>query len=109
MTITEELINAGYNQENPVPYLTPVEAGPHRVFIFGFCVGAVLTERGENDPHVIITYLVDDDGFWSGLSGQVSAYWLDDMIDLNKYVKDYLRDSGKFKELKGGYGYEWKD
>ena len=112
MNILEEVAGLGYGQENPVPYLTPVEAGPHRVFIFGSCVGAVLTERRENDPHVAITYLVEDDGFWSVLSSQISAYWIDDMLDLIKFVQNYMRSSGKFKELKNGYGlewFEWKD
>lgn len=108
INLTEELINAGYNQENPVPYHEPVETGKHRMFIFGYCVGVALTERGENDPHVVITYLVGNDGFWAVLSGPISAYWLNDMIALNQYLKDYLKHSGHFETSERYIGYEWR-
>ena len=111
MNFTEELINAGYGPENPVPYHEHVEIDEHKMFIFGSCVGAVLTERRENDPHVSITYLVEDDGFWSVLSGPISSYWLGDMIDLNQCLHDYLEYSGhfEFKITEQGSWYEWKD
>jgi len=112
VNFTDELINAGYGPENPVPYHEPVEIDRHKVFIFGDCVGVALTERGENDPNVTITYLVEDDGFWSVLSNQISSYWLDDMIALNQCLQDYLKYSGHFEIAKWGLlgnGYEWKD
>lgn len=52
----------------------------------GDCLGVALLPRGENDNHITINILIEDDGGWFiGGSVDCSSVWIDDLIDqLNK-------------------------
>ena len=107
--VTNELLRLGYSQENILPNLTPVfsEDGK-RIYVVNNIFGVMLHRRGdnENDKHVVITLLIEDDGLWHEGVGDFSGYWVKDLQRLLKWVNKYLEtEKDLFKEI--GYGYEF--
>ena len=64
------------------------------IFLNDIC-GVVLNPRGVNDPHVMMTFIKEDDGFWyigdHGFSSY-SSYWIFHHIDLLNYVVKWLNE-----------------
>ena len=71
----------------------------------GGCIGVALSERGKDDPHVMINVLVGDDTNWF-TKACVSSFWLDEMIEMLETAREHLK---KHQEPDpDGYGYQFK-
>lgn len=51
-----------------------------RTFL-GECFGIGIKPRGAGDPHVLLTFLVEDDGYWGEHPASFSCAWLQDIRD----------------------------
>ena len=73
----------------------------------GECVGVRLTQRNTDDPHIMFTLLVEDDGNWFPLSsddpleggsrygGDFSSHWIDETLDMLKAAKAVMQTQEK--------------
>ena len=60
-----------------------IEGVDHYVKLFlGHCHGVVLSRRGEDDPHVVVQLIIEDDGNWFISLSNFSAFWLPELQDL---------------------------
>ena len=77
-----EVVEAGYDQNNPVPKLQPVKINS-KIYIFNRICGIVLEKRGKKDNHAMFTVISNDDDFWySGSNLAYDSYWLEDFKEL---------------------------
>lgn len=74
-----------------------------KVFL-GKCMGVGLRRRGENDPHVMVTLLTEDDESWFVSSGNNSSYWLPELLEVLAEARDWM---DKHCE-KGKWGWAFK-
>lgn len=101
-----EIVEAGYDQDNPVPRLEPVRINS-KIYIFNRICGIVLEKRGKEDNHVIFTLISSDDGFWYRNGNHTySNCWLEDFNKLIEYVKNYMKISDNFETSKFGYNFK---
>jgi len=62
----------------------------------GVCHGIVLHPRERNDRHICFTWIIKDDGHWSGDSGgSSSSYWIDDAIKVLAVVNKWLKKNAR--------------
>ena len=54
------------------------------------CCGVVLSSRGPDDPHVIVTPITEDDGNWFTSSGGMSSFWLPEQIEVLKEAQAWM-------------------
>lgn len=69
----------------------------------GSCIGVRLKDRGKDDPHQLVTVLVEDDENWHDKM-TVSSFWLDEAIAQLQAAKQYLETHCE----KGPWGYKRK-
>lgn len=70
--------------------------------------GVRFEKRGEDDPHVIVQILVEDDGNWFEVGSGFSSFWLDDVISQLQIAKATLELESEFKK-DGEWGYKFKE
>jgi hypothetical protein len=56
----------------------------------GRCMGVRLTPRGEDDPHILYEFIVEDDENWYEKVGGSSSSWLDEQMSVLQEAKDWL-------------------
>lgn len=92
-----------YTQDNTAPRFIPTWINNH-LYIFGEQHGIVLHKRGENDLHICIGIIGEDDGSWFETDRLGSSYWLDDFMKVLKLLKKWLEANA----IKTKWGYEFK-
>ena len=79
-----------------------------KVFL-GECMGVGLTERDEDDNHVMFTLLVEDDENWFPNTetggGGTSSYWLPELIGVLDEAHTWMK---KHCEQDGEHGWKFK-
>lgn len=101
-----EVIEAGYDQNNPVPKLRPVKINS-KIYIFNRICGIVLEKRGKKDNHAMFAVISNDDDFWySGSNLAYDSYWLEDFKELIEYVENYIKTSDNFEASEFGYNFK---
>ena len=79
---------------------------PEKYLFLGDCQGIALVPRGPDDNHICFIILTEDDEQWYASNGSASSYWVDDLAEQLKLVREWL-EKNAFKE-KHGYGYKFK-
>ena len=74
----------------------------------GNCKGIKLTKRkrNENDNHICVQILTEDDGDWFASCNSFSSYWIDDLIEQLKITKAYIETQEP--DMYNGKQYGWK-
>jgi len=70
------------------------------------CLGVLITRRGENDPHVVLQPIIEDDKTWHTPSGGFSSFWLPEYIDVLNEARTWIQmncDSDP-----SGYGWKFR-
>ena len=76
----------------------------------GDCKGVRLVKRGENDSHISIQILSEDDGNWFvDEINQFSSYWIDDLIEQLKNAKLFIESQNPDIYEGKQYGYKFKN
>ena len=92
-----EISYMGYNQDNHPPRLEPVfYLNVDKIYIFNRLFGVVLEKRTEAENRVKITILHQNDGFWNVSVDCFDNAWLDDMMELLNYTKEYMSTNKLF-------------
>lgn len=74
--------------------------------VYGHCMGVAIHKREANDNHLMMTFLVEDDGNWFvRRDGPSSAYWLSDMQQVLADAASWLDNNAN----KVRYGYECRE
>ena len=69
------------------------EITEYQKVILGKCHGAMLRRRGQDDPHVMIDVLVEDDETWhTPPSGGFSSFWMRDYIDVMQETLAWINE-----------------
>lgn len=74
--------------------------------VLGACLGIRFVERGEEDNHILLKFLVEDDENWHEKELKISSYWLDDLIDVCERAKKRLKQEAI--EDPNGWGYSFE-
>ena len=75
----------------------------------GNCKGIRLTRRGENDPHIMVSILTEDDENWFvDEKNKFSSYWIDDLIEQLKNAKSFIESQEPDVYEKRQYGFKFK-
>lgn len=75
----------------------------------GSCKGVVLSKRGNNDNHIIISIITEDDGNWFVGDNHFSNYWLIDLEIQLKLAKEWIYENCIPYTYEGrDYGYQIK-
>ena len=72
----------------------------------GVCKGVHLDKRGENDNHITVQILTEDDGNWFASEKGFSSYWIDDLINQLQKAKEFLEKQEP--DIYDGRQYGWK-
>lgn len=76
----------------------------------GNCKGVKLTKRGENDPHIMVSILVEDDGNWFvDEKNKFSSYWIDDLIEQLNNAKSFIESQEPDIYEDKQYGFKFKE
>ena len=67
--------------------------------ILGEQFGVEFLARGENDKHIVVQLLSEDDEIWHKMGNPFSSFWIDDLIAVINQAKIYLE--GKPKDPSG--------
>ena len=80
-----------------------------KVFL-GKSLGIALSRRGNSDPHVLISFLVEDDEAWHLFDegGQISSYWMPEFVSLMNEAMKWIEDNCQKEDLVNGISYGWK-
>lgn len=81
-------------------------AGPLKTEVEGFCMGAKIVRRGEEDPHAVVRLLVEDDECWHETDTVFDTAWLDDLIFVLKETRRTLKR--QYKRSENGLGFDFK-
>jgi len=74
----------------------------------GECKGVRLEKRGENDNHIIVKILTEDDESWFE-SDKFSSYWIDEMIEKLQEAKKYIESQEPDIYDNRQYGYRFSN
>lgn len=75
----------------------------------GNCKGIRLTRRGENDPHIMVSILTEDDENWFvDKNNKFSSYWIDDLIKQLNTAKSFIESQEPDIYEKTQYGFKFK-
>ena len=69
--------------------------------------GVRLVRRGEDDPHVCIQVLSEDDGNWLCSENSFSSFWLSDLQGVLRDAERWMKKN--CKKSADGYGYDFKE
>ena len=76
----------------------------------GECKGVRLVKRNENDPHICVQILTEDDGDWFTNDNQsFSSYWIDDLIEQLNNAKQFIESQEPDIYNGRQYGYKFKN
>ncbi len=75
--------------------------------IKGGQLGVILHPRSNEDNHVCVQIISEDDGNWSKNGQYFSSFWIDDLIFVLEEAKEKMKR--KCKKGKDGFGYEFKN
>ena len=70
----------------------------------GNCAGVRLVPRGDDDNHICVEILAEDDGTWQQ-GNEFSSFWLDELIAQLQAARRYIKTQKPDPE---GFGYEFK-
>lgn len=73
---------------------------------FGHQFGIGLLPRGENDKHVCVQVLAEDDEYWFPSQGQFSCHWLSDLQAVLSEAQGWME--ANCIPDKDGYGWQFK-
>ena len=73
----------------------------------GNCKGVRLKPRGNNDPHICLTILTEDDECWFEGSSHFSSYWCSDLVEQLKQAQYYM-ETNCDPDMYDGIQYGWK-
>ena len=75
----------------------------------GDCKGIRLTRRGENDPHIMVNILTEDDENWFvNENNTFSSYWIDDLIKQLNNAKSFIESQEPDIYENNQYGFKFK-
>ena len=77
-----------------------------RHVIFGSQFGIAFLQRGENDPHICLSILSEDDGNWFISKEDWSSFWLLDLQSVVLRTYEYLTKHCNID--RDGFGFEFK-
>lgn len=80
-----------------LPHQIPSNIRP----VLGDCFGVNFTHRGSSDPHLLISFMIEDDGLWAEKDFQLSSYWIDDCISTLQKAKLVLENKAQKVERDG--------
>ena len=58
---------------------------------FGDCFGIALIPREENDRHICLQILLEDDEYWFAQENTFSSFWLSELQEVLKAVQEWLK------------------
>jgi hypothetical protein len=63
--------------------------------VMGAIHGVLFRKRGENDNHVALWHMIEDDGTWhvGEFSGSTSSAWIDDLVKVYQKAQKWLVDN----------------
>ena len=67
------------------------------------CLGAIIMKRGENDNHLCVRMIVEDDGVWFANGNGFSSVWLPEAIEAMNDAQKWLEENAVDDN---GYGYK---
>ena len=110
--VNDDLDKIAQKYNGVVPRLEPhwSESTPNTVYFVNDLFGVKLHQRYDDDKHVSVTILMEDDGVWFESGGLLdfSSYWIPDLTDLLEAVYGYLSTSYAFEPDAEGMGYRFK-
>ena len=75
----------------------------------GSCKGVRLEKRGDNDNHILVVLLTEDDETWYD-GDRFSSSWIDEMIEKLQEAKKYIEtQEPDINELGRQYGWKFKE
>ena len=74
----------------------------------GKCMGVELSQRGMNDPHILVNILMEDDENWFK-KASFSSSWLDEMIQQLQAAKAFCETQEKDMHNGRQYGFNFKE
>ena len=77
-----------------------------RHVILGSQFGIALLQRGENDPHVCLSILSEDDKNWFMSKEDWSSFWLQDLQYVLLLTQEYLTEHCNID--RDGFGFEFE-
>ena len=60
-----------------------------KIFL-GKCHGVILTHRGEDDPHVCVQIITEDDETWFISDSDFSSHWLPELMSILQEAQDWM-------------------
>ena len=80
----------------------------YREIFLGTICGIILSQRGDNDPHVVFNIICEDDGFWFNYTNNgASSYWLKEYEDVIKAARKWC-EKNCIPDIHDGVQYGWK-
>ena len=80
---------------------------PDDHLILGDCLGIALLPRGNNDNHICLQLIGEDDGNWSVTTNSFSSFWVEDLQRVVNHAIDWLENNAE--KDPSGYGYIFKE
>lgn len=74
----------------------------------GKCKGVKLIKRSENDNHICVIIITEDDENWFESETSFSSYWIDELIEQLKNAKSFLETQNPSIHEGRQYGWEFK-
>jgi hypothetical protein len=72
------------------------------------CKGVVLERRGEDDNHICVRIVTQDDGSWFSSKESFSSYWIDELIIALQEAKKYIETQEPDIYDNRQYGWKFK-
>lgn len=82
--IYTRMYQGGFTDENEIEY--------EKIFL-GKCHGVILTHRGEDDPHVCVQIITEDDENWFVSDNSFSSFWLPDLMSVLQEAQDWMNQN----------------
>ena len=73
----------------------------------GDCVGVVLVPRSDNDLHICVQPVVEDDETWHFGTGSFSSYWMPEFVEQVNRAMAWMQTHAQVD--RDGYGWEFKE
>ena len=74
----------------------------------GDCKGVRLEPRGENDNHILVVLLTEDDGNWYE-GEKFSSAWIDELISKLKEAQNFIKTQKPDIHNGEQYGYKFNE
>lgn len=76
---------------------------PNQHLFLGECKGVGLVPRGNNDNHILVLILTEDDGDWFISESGFSSFWIEDLKEQLQAAADWMERHAT--KDPSGYGY----